>query len=153
MRYSKQRTKSTCGPVAIFNALKWAGVSGSYRKIVPRLKRACRTEHYPKGTYSWVLHEVLKKEMKRVGVSVELRWSISQKSLLKNLTKNKSVIISYSHKKGGGHYGLVIKGTKNYPFKTINFYSDTPATYKRTRRKFYRHHGQRIRMAWILTKK
>lgn len=39
MRYVKQKDKYACGPIAVLNALKWAGASAPYKKTFKRLKK------------------------------------------------------------------------------------------------------------------
>ncbi len=47
-RYVRQRNDYSCGPVALLNALKWAGRKGAYRKDIELLKAECGTTR--KGT-------------------------------------------------------------------------------------------------------
>lgn len=44
-RYVKQRDRYSCGPVAIINALKWAGYPASYDSI-KYLRRLCKCKPY-----------------------------------------------------------------------------------------------------------
>lgn len=44
MKYTQQRTNYDCGPVAIINALKWAGENISYSKSKNFFKRICDSE-------------------------------------------------------------------------------------------------------------
>lgn len=44
-RYTRQRTRSDCGPVAILNILKWAGFRASYDDHIELIKEAARYKH------------------------------------------------------------------------------------------------------------
>lgn len=43
MRYVAQPDDYSCGPIAILNALKWAGLDASLRESLPFLQFGCRT--------------------------------------------------------------------------------------------------------------
>ncbi len=49
-RYIKQRDKFRCGPVAVMNALKWAGEDVSYVADRDRLDKLCNCGPPPSGT-------------------------------------------------------------------------------------------------------
>lgn len=40
-RYTKQRDKFRCGPIAILNSIKWAGVEAPYSQFTPLISRLC----------------------------------------------------------------------------------------------------------------
>lgn len=43
MRYVKQPDSYSCGPTAILNAMKWAGIDATSRNHLPYLQFSCRT--------------------------------------------------------------------------------------------------------------
>lgn len=54
-RYLKQYDNYSCGPTAILNALKWAGVAASYRTHYKRVAKGCKVaegEYKDRGTLS-----------------------------------------------------------------------------------------------------
>ena len=56
-RFIKQRDEYSCGPVAIVNALKWAGIKATYAHV-KKYKRICKTEE-DMGTTLFAIHETL----------------------------------------------------------------------------------------------
>ena len=41
MRYIKQKDKSSCGPIAIMNVMKWAGKKFAAKDIEQQIKKDC----------------------------------------------------------------------------------------------------------------
>ena len=64
-RYVKQRDKYSCGPVAILNALRWAGVNADYGQSVKRFTATCKCAP-PEGTAHREFDSALRKAGKRI---------------------------------------------------------------------------------------
>lgn len=60
IRYIKQRDKYNCGPVAVLNALKWAGKKVTYASDFKKIKEACKSGK-KNGTYVTALTDALIK--------------------------------------------------------------------------------------------
>ena len=58
IRYTKQYDHYSCGPVAIINALKWAGYSASLKKDKPRILKISKCKP-PKGTSVFNLNKAI----------------------------------------------------------------------------------------------
>ncbi len=60
-RYLKQYDNYSCGPIAILNALKWAGVKATYKTHYPAIAESCRVkEDEDCGTLSSDLDKTLR---------------------------------------------------------------------------------------------
>ena len=160
-RYCKQRNKSSCCPVAIFNAMKWAGMPDSFQAVVPRLIKICQTKPYPAGTsrkqFRRVLHHIFRKAP--VDVRICEVGRPNARMIDAHLRRGGAIIVSYGHdKKGdGGHTGLLIPGDRRDRIVgTVNLYGDTPTLYCRPTKVFARRHLSKrkdeYRRAWFLTK-
>jgi len=63
MRFTKQYTLSDCGPVAVLNILKWAGMKVSYKDHIKHLKKECKFVNDASfiGVRWWNIRAALKK--------------------------------------------------------------------------------------------
>jgi len=53
-RYARQRNRYSCGPIAIINALKWAGKPASLAKYFDRFRRWCKCGYYERQIRQYV---------------------------------------------------------------------------------------------------
>ncbi len=112
-RYVRQRDQFRCGPIAILNALKWAG-SDATAELLPRLSRETKCDpHYP-GTWKTDLAMTLRKRGKKY-FSVRQDGHPSMKKIEKCLRRGESVLICFlcpgsraKYGEWGGHYSLIV---------------------------------------------
>lgn len=140
-RYIKQRDNFRCGPVAIANAIKWAGGDFSFRKNKKWLDEVANTTA-PTGTWPVHFHRALRK----VGGE---HFTITKRRLEK-LTPTQSIRLIRKHLKSGGavimnvsrytqmgddagHYFLLI-GYGDGFFLGVNMSTDKTVEYIHTRR-------------------
>lgn len=129
IRYSKQHDSYSCGPNAVFNAMKWDGRSGSWREAKPKLVKKTKCGPPPRGTNPYDLHLVLKKKFKAHRVAYR------RKPKFKNFDfalKHGCLLIiefmwpKWTGLKGSGHYFLIDEKTSK-GYWTINLRSGGPA--------------------------
>ena len=129
MRYIKQQEKTTCGPIVILNALKWAGCKVTLKKDKPRIKKLTRWT--PKRYYdgfrgctpygiSCALRKI--KELEIAHIVHGYKNDILRK-LDSHLKRGEIAIIRYYWKEENkvcGHYVLCIVGTSK-TYKLVNY--------------------------------
>lgn len=98
MNYINQRSKTSCGPVALYNALIWAGIKKSPR-ILPAIKSRCR--YLPSvGTFyhsfNKTIHDVGKNYF-----TAKRYLQMDVDSLFRHLRKGKTALFIFKNKKGG----------------------------------------------------
>ena len=115
IRYTKQRSKYTCGPTVIINAMKWVGLDASWNKDIEFCKDICGMDKDHKGMWSWAMDEVLK-----VFPLFKIKKTLHMpklKELDAQLDKNRAIVIAYLHRGGkcqSGHFMLCIGRTDKY---------------------------------------
>lgn len=163
-KYIVQPDRYSCGPAAIYNSLKWAGVKINL-KLFHVLQHSCRTID-PEAPHSFEANGTFDSDFDRV-----LRWSLKGKAEVKrkerptfkqlkgHLDSGGSVCLGYfwEHKnKTLGHF-IFIEGIKIGCFVIINDYEYTTSKKILLRRpsmikKWLRKKGKDIPIAWLLTK-
>lgn len=132
MRYLRQRKSYTCGPIAILNAIRWAGGVARYDMIEDYIER-CRCVP-PWGTKHNAFERVLREEGEGLfKVRRVYRPTIPQ--ITAHLLNDGAVILNYrSGKKGKDrrkemrHYYLLIESSPfGMIFGTVNRNENTPA--------------------------
>lgn len=135
MRYTRQRDRYSCGPVAIVNYLKWMGYPVSLNSVSNVLKK--HSQCVPdRGTRPNNLSRTLRElgkiygfEVKRItsSIGIELRAKARKQSLKFLSTHGCSFIFhthhyNYNYRIWHGHYTFVPRITNKYMY-TVNFYS------------------------------
>jgi len=109
MRYVKQRDKSSCGPVAIMNVLKWAGYKFSYEKTIGLLRDACGWRP-AFGTKQADFDRGLRGTVTRFGINVRRVYCPRIGAVEDHLREGGIVIVNYlwRNKKRGEHRHFMI---------------------------------------------
>ena len=159
MRYVRQRDQYSCGPIAIMNALKWAGLSATYRTHFHKIRSLCKTT-MSWGTTPKNMTVTLEKYSKCL--SFTTKSLVTLKEIDKHLAAGGAVILEYwflDDEMGyyDGHYVFVFR-EREHNFIIVNAI-DVPVTYPCSRDmlksilscKKYRHTGSPS--AWFLIKR
>jgi hypothetical protein len=125
-RYLRQRDTYSCGPIAILNALKWAGASKTGKSI--RTLRKDAKCNYPDGTYSVDFNRALRKKGKRF---FSTKWVASSLTkVVAQLRAGNAVLLSFTlsdwYRLDGdraAHYALLLPTSKNEKkFRVVNLW-------------------------------
>lgn len=155
-RYIKQRDKYSCGPVAVFNSLRWAGadVSSSY---VYDLKDKCKLEvsEEKQGVEHYDFDRVLREEgidLFRVDLILKPRMS----EIETHLQTGGALVLNYAWEEGR-HYTLVTEESETgKTFEMVNEFSKRPTVVKVRRKTFVERclsfRNDITAKAWLLTK-
>ena len=134
IRYLRQRDRTTCGPIAVINALKWAGVKATektHKKKIQRLTNCRSHGRGYNGCFPFDINYALLqyKSIKICKVYDGTTW-ISLSEIDKHLDDGGSVLMRYFWAPGKGHYSICVSRTsKKYTFvndsreKTVTFRS------------------------------
>lgn len=110
-RYIKQRDKYSCGPIALMNALKWAGATkiSSYT-MLPSWRNICRTKRI-EGTSFTDLFRAAKTAKMFIPICVKkAKPRVKLADIDAHLRHGGAVILgSVSESLGGFHWFLIIK--------------------------------------------
>jgi len=133
MRYLRQRDQFTCGPVAIMNAIRWAGGEARYEDKFDDYVERCRCVP-PWGTKHGAFDRVLREEG---GGLYEVRrvYRPTIPQMTQHLLNGGAVILNYrsgeKHKdrrKEKRHFYLLIEASPfGLIFGTVNRNRNTPA--------------------------
>ena len=162
VRYTRQHDEYTCGPIAILNALKWAGKNVSLKNL-KYLKRITKCQCDSDPQCSGMADKDMNLGLKRVGKGIfrtnRIRAGI--KDIEKHL-KNRGAVLAnlegiFDRKNIiTGHYVLVV-GVSNSgkTFKVVNFtYGETIESIRRNTLTKYRRSRFRfarpLLRAWFL---
>jgi hypothetical protein len=130
MEYIVQDDAYSCGPTAIINSLKWAGI-GVTKEHLDLFRFSCRTidPEFPNdwdsnGTTDYDLDRVLRYAGKGK-FKVRKRSRPSLPMLIRHLQKGGAVVIAYYWKEGSesGHHFAFISGMKKGCFEVVNDHS------------------------------
>lgn len=115
VKYSKQLNKTDCGPMAVLNALKWAGYPVSCRRGYKSIKKNCKWKA-GQGTYYSDIYKTLQKYSK---LKSRIIKSPKLKELDSLLEKGYTFILLYTHKHGRCSHFIFCSGksSKKYFFK------------------------------------
>jgi hypothetical protein len=105
---NKQRHKTSCGPVAMLNALKWKGYDDNYDDIMRFSKRHLRFKH--KG----MLYYTVERGLKKLGVKHKLIYKITLPRIVRELNKGRAVILRYHWSRNHAHYVFIDGHTKHF---------------------------------------
>ena len=104
MRYVSQRDRFRCGPIAIANAMKWAGANFSFRDNKKRLDKLCKISET--GCNPVNLTRALKKIGHKYLTGIQRRK-------LSNFTPTQVVRMIRKHIKAGG---IVLMNVRRYNY-------------------------------------
>ena len=118
MRYiNKQKHNTTCGPVALANALKWLGYSCSYNSIVKDMKDDC-------DPYSGMTNSELSKIFDDYSINHRYqKWTKdATKAIERCLDRGNAVILNYTwfSKTDSQRHYIFIDGHLRYRFNSYN---------------------------------
>lgn len=157
-RYTKQRDHYNCGPVAILNALRWAGINAPYASRIASLERWCRSEPPDQGCSDTNFDRALR----RAGSGIFLVRRVYQplpRDIKAHLGAGEAVILNYGWKDGdryGRHFSLIVPGSSRAPFRTVNAHTKGPAErdhgFKILREIGYQFQPDERRKGWFLTR-
>lgn len=106
MRYVNiQPHKSSCGPVAIINALKWLGCSTSYRKMLP---------FFNWNTEEGMHFDEMTQDLRKLGLRFKVVDYPTIKDMERELDKGRALVYAYywfEKFERSGHYVFVDRHT------------------------------------------
>ena len=91
-RYASQPYDSTCGPTAVINAAKWAGLGLSVKHDFDFIMELCDTD-WEIGTYAQNIDRGLRIALGLNGVKVTRKRNASIKDIENHLSKDGSVVV------------------------------------------------------------
>lgn len=157
VRYVKQKDHYSCGPIAIMNALKWAGLYTTYKTHFHKIRSLCKT------TISWGttpdnMSAALLKHRKYL--SFVTKSLVTLREIEKHLDSGGAVILEYwfwDEMDYDGHYVFIFR-EYGYDFIAVNDMSGAPTAKPCPRDmlksmlscKKYRHTGSPS--AWFISK-
>lgn len=164
-RYLKQYDTYSCGPTAILNALKWAGVAISYRSHYKRVARGCRVmegSYRERGTLSADLDRTI-RELGSGYFSIRKVRSCTIQQLTDHLQNGGAAVLAHlegdlyaGQENVEGHFSFWFDSNGDY-FTGAND-GGPDATIVRTRAEMVRkmrrrkHAGDQYPEVWLLTK-
>lgn len=107
-RFTKQRDRYSCGPVAILNALRWCGMDAPYKEVIDILQKVCNCEP-GRGTN----HPDFDQALRFFGTDLFRVRRVSRPRLAEieeHLREDGCVILNYRWTRGGNwfrHFSLV----------------------------------------------
>jgi uncharacterized protein YehS (DUF1456 family) len=125
-RYVQQRDNTSCGPIAIINALKWANVKVTYKDLDKYVKK-CRS-HLKLGTWPRHLIGVLSREKH---LKVVYYPTLNLKKIDNILKSNNIVLVDYYYINKKHKYGhwFMIESFTNKKYNCINLYKRQTISY------------------------
>lgn len=119
MRYIKQRDNYSCGPVALANAMKWAGSKDSASALRKHFIPICNCTPEDGGTRPWDLHSALET------IDIISFDKIEYPSLqdLDDHLDGGGIVLLRVRYEDGGHYFLCTRRTPQM-YEVINRKSD-----------------------------
>lgn len=117
MKYCRQPDNYSCGPTAIINAMKWAGMDASLKSHLPFLQFGCHTidlecpDPENNGTTDWDFDRVLRYVAKGT-FTVNRKKKPSFKELKAHLEKGHAACMSYHWEENnqiGDHFCFIEK--------------------------------------------
>jgi hypothetical protein len=139
MRYIKQPDKFSCGPTAILNAMKWAGIDANGRDHIPYLQFACRTydleDMEGQGTFNHDFDRVL-RYVGKGSFAVKRKKNPTLSEMRRHLKAGHAIALAYHWEDGGqsGEHFCFIAGLWNGLFICINDHTELSGPTIRLRR-------------------
>jgi len=171
MRYIRQKTEWSCGPICIINAMKWCGLSATYAKDYRRICESCN--HTPgEGTEHLDLHRSIVANLGDL-CTIKSIGNLKIDTLARHVEhKDRAALVSYAYPLSVcKEYGMDVSHIffcESYnsthkafsianlipEIKELNKYSIFPrwllVRFMRNRREFY---STRHPFAWLLRKR
>jgi len=156
MRYIKQKDNYSCGPVAIVNALKWAGEKTTYKNI-KEIKQKCNCVS-PSGMWHSRMTAYLRKNKSLVVTKIRESPNIKIKEIDNWLGLNNIVILRYNmwvrQNIWAGHYIMISDKTDGlYKVHNIGDKSSLTLTVSQLKYMVKDHLGKWPPDAWFIRKK
>jgi hypothetical protein len=139
-RYTRQRDQFRCGPVAIMNALKWAGKKCSYDELRDPLTRSCKCKS-PHGTKHRNFDAVLREAGKKL-YSVRRVYHPTLAEIESHLRGGGAIVLNYKWGKNkyDRHFHLLTGVSPSGDFfYTVNNFPLVPVLYRLDRKMFKKH--------------
>lgn len=118
--YTKQKGKNLCGPTAILNLMKWAGLRVTWKEDIKFCMDLCSSDVSTDGMWSWIMDIVLKYfPLFKVKKTIHIP---KLKQLDKQLNNGRAIVIVYLYKDGraqNGHFMLCVGKTEKY-YNVVN---------------------------------
>ena len=105
-RYIKQKDKSSCGPIAILNILRWKGEAWATQSYLPVIKILCGWSK--DGTYPTRMQSV----MRALSIKYKVTTHLTLKEVDKHIDDGGIFLIGYAVDEKHSHYCLCIAKTK-----------------------------------------
>ena len=132
-RYVRQRDKYSCGPIAIINAIKWAGGHATVKKDHKRLVRTTNCSVMPKGVFRSNFDRVLRHEGRWI-IKVTRRLRPGIKAIEEHVRKDDCVTIvnnCFLGQETGelyAHFTLYVDASPSgKTFTCVNYFREGPA--------------------------
>lgn len=109
VRFLRQRDEYSCGPIAVLNALKWAGLSLTYKQNFKEIKELCKTTK-SWGTTPSNITNVLSQYIEYI--CFEVKELITLKDIEKHIKHGGALILEYWFKDDlefDGHYVFILE--------------------------------------------
>ncbi|MCI0527014.1 MAG: hypothetical protein L0Y56_06105 [Nitrospira sp.] len=148
-RYTKQRDRYSCGPIAIINALRWAGEPASYERL-SRLQALCDTKP-GEGTMHSPFDRALRMMSGSV-FSVQRVYRPKLRAMERHLRKGGAIVINWQWRAGditprqmtdenfgkrwARHFALLVGINSRGRFQVINVYRAHKAFHTLSREAF-----------------
>lgn len=150
--YVKQRDRFRCGPVAIINALRWAGKDVGYKNTISQLCRKCKCKA-PSGSAYVPFNKTLRKEGRRwFRVRFVARPTLEEVET--SLQNDCALVWNFKHHYGR-HYALITQvSVSGKTFDVANFgeeYEPVTKIGRETLKQILRQHD-RAHCVWVLSR-
>jgi len=121
--FVSQRDEFSCGPVALFNALRWSGHQATCREVLPRLMTYMKCEP-PHGTRTCQVERTLRRYSKYF--SAHRLPNPSVQEIVKHLDAGGAALICFGfddeNNQRRGHYCLLVKTNEaGSMFEVVNY--------------------------------
>ena len=138
LRYTKQRDEFSCGPIAILNALIWAGADAAHDKCYAWLRELCDCTP-PNGTQYAPFERALKSAGQEI-FQVRKIMRPSMSTIDDHLQSGQALVLNYLWKTPTElqrHYVLMVGTSESGgSYYTVNNFRQGPALARETREKF-----------------
>ncbi len=162
IRYTKQRDKFSCGPVAIMNAVKWTGSECTYAKRIGLFQDLCLCK-LSGGTWHRNFDQALRRIAEAHGGFDVLRVHRPKLSRIEEHLRGGGIIILnylWRRKSGASRHFSILENVSDSgkTFRVINDFKAGPARQTIRRRTFVKYNLRFQRSdphykAWFLTKR
>src|SRR5271165_2337548 len=116
-RYIKQYAETTCGPVALINSLKWAGIDATHEKTLEKAKK--ETAWDIEGVYTGPFIRGARKMGRGLFTVSHLQYT--PKTVKNHILDGGAAYLTHIAYDGIHHLSFAVEGdTRWCPFKIIN---------------------------------